>query len=87
MILWYWCMRTGAFESSTSLATKATVIGYPFADMVALLTAAILLVRSADDRSRTIFGFIALAYLLSSVADFWYGYHGHRCRRVSSATR
>jgi PAS domain S-box-containing protein len=42
--------------------------------MVALITAAILLLRSADDRSRTIFGFIALAYLLSSIADFWYGY-------------
>jgi PAS domain S-box-containing protein len=74
MVLWYWCMRTGAFEASTSLATKATVVGYPFADMVALITAAILLLRSADDRSRTIFSFIALAYLMSSVADFWYGY-------------
>ncbi|HEY2898239.1 MAG TPA: ATP-binding protein [Gemmatimonadaceae bacterium] len=74
MVLWYWCVRTGAFEPSTSLATTATVVGYPFADMVALITAAILLLRSADDRSRTIFGFIALAYLLSSIADFWYGY-------------
>jgi PAS domain S-box-containing protein len=74
MVLWYWCMRTGAFESSTSLATTATVVGYPFADMAVLITAAILLLRSADDRSRTIFGFIALAYLLSAIADFWYGY-------------
>ena len=74
MVLWYWCVRTGAFESSTSLATTATVVGYPFADMAVLITAAILLLRSADDRSRRIFGFIALGYLLSSVADFWYGY-------------
>jgi PAS domain S-box-containing protein len=74
MVLWYWCVRTGAFESSTSLATTATVVGYPFADMAVLITAAILLLRSADDRSRRIFGYIALAYLLSSVADFWYGY-------------
>jgi PAS domain S-box-containing protein len=74
MVLWYWCMRTGAFEPSTSMATKAVVVGYPFADMVLLITAAILLVRSADDRSRTIFAFLALGYLLSSIADFWYGY-------------
>jgi PAS domain S-box-containing protein len=74
MVLWYWCVRTGAFEPSTSFATTAIVVGYPFADMVVLITAAILLLRSADDRSRTIFSFIALAYLLSSVADFWYGY-------------
>ncbi|MBK5188132.1 MAG: response regulator [Gemmatimonadaceae bacterium] len=74
MILWYWCERTGAFEPSTSLATKATVVGYPSADLVILLTAAILLVRSVDDRSRAIFSFMSLAYLFSSVADFWYGY-------------
>ena len=30
--------------------------------------------RAADNRSRTIFGYIALSYLFSSVADFWYGY-------------
>ena len=74
MILWYWCMRTGLFDPSTPIATKATVVGYPFADIVALMTAAILLLRSADDRSRTIFAYIAAAYLLSSVADFWYGF-------------
>ena len=74
MVLWYWCMRTGAFEPSTSLAKTAVIVGYPFADMAALITAAILLLRSADDRSRTIFGFIALGYLLSAIADFWYGY-------------
>jgi PAS domain S-box-containing protein len=74
MVLWYWCVRTGAFEPNTSFAITAIVVGYPFADMVMLITAAILLLRSADDRSRTIFSFIALAYLLSSVADFWYGY-------------
>ncbi len=74
MVLWYWCVRTGAFDPSTSFAITAIVVGYPFADMVVLITAAILLLRSADDRSRTIFSFIALAYLLSSVADFWYGY-------------
>ena len=74
MVLWYWCVRTGAFEPSTPLVTTATVVGYPFADMAVLITAAILLLRSADDRSRRIFGYIALAYLLSSVADFWYGY-------------
>jgi PAS domain S-box-containing protein len=74
MILWYWCIRAGAFNGATSLATKAIVIGYPAADIAVLLTSAILLVRSSDDRSRTIFGFFGLAYLCSSVADFWYGY-------------
>jgi len=74
MVLWYWCMRTAAFDASTSLAKTAIIVGYPFADMVMIITAAILLLRSADDRSRTIFSFIALAYLLSAIADFWYGY-------------
>jgi PAS domain S-box-containing protein len=74
MILWYWCIRAGAFNGATSLATKAMVVGYPAADIAVLLTSAILVVRSSDDRSRTIFGFFGLAYLCSSVADFWYGY-------------
>ncbi|MEO6211846.1 MAG: ATP-binding protein [Gemmatimonadaceae bacterium] len=74
MILWYWCLRVGAFESTTSIAVKATVVGYPAADLAVLLTATILLVRSTDDRSRTIFGYFGLGYLLSSIADFWYGY-------------
>src|SRR3569623_1997258 len=74
MVLWYWCMRTAAFDSSTSLAKTAIIVGYPFADMVIIIAAAILLLRSADDRSRTIFSFMALAYLLSAIADFWYGY-------------
>ena len=74
MVLWYWCMRTGAFETDTTLAAKATVVGYPVADIVALVTAAILLLRSVDDRNRTIFGLIGLAYLMSSIADFWYGF-------------
>ncbi|MEO8879824.1 MAG: ATP-binding protein [Gemmatimonadaceae bacterium] len=74
MILWYWCIRVGAFESTTTLTVKATVVGYPAADLAALLIATILLVRSTDDRSRTIFGYFGFAYLLSSIADFWYGY-------------
>jgi PAS domain S-box-containing protein len=74
MIFWYWCIRTGAFDPATSLETKAIVVGYPSADLVMLLTAAILLVRSVDERNRSIFGFMALAYLCSSIADFWYGY-------------
>ncbi len=74
MVLWYWCIRTGAFEANTTVAAKATVVGYPVADIVTLVTAAILLLRSDDDRNRTIFGLIALASFLSSIADFWYGY-------------
>jgi len=74
MVFWYWSVRTGVFDHSTTLANKAIVIGYPSADLALLLTSAILLVRSVDNRSRNIFGLIALAYLCSSVADFWYGY-------------
>jgi PAS domain S-box-containing protein len=74
MIFWFWSVRSGAFEPSTTLASKAIVIGYPSADLAVLLTAAILLVRSADNRSRTIFGYFALGYLCSSISDFWYGY-------------
>jgi two-component system, cell cycle sensor histidine kinase and response regulator CckA len=74
MVFWYWSIRTGAFDPTTTLASKAIVIGYPSADLAVLLTAAILLVRSADNRGRSIFGFIALGYLSSSIADFWYGY-------------
>jgi PAS domain S-box-containing protein len=73
MIFWYWSVRTGIFAPSTTLASKAIVIGYPSADLAVLLTSAILLVRSADNRSRIIFGYFALAYLSSSIADFWYG--------------
>jgi PAS domain S-box-containing protein len=74
MVFWYWSIRTGAFDPTTTLASKAIVIGYPSADLAVLLTAAILLVRSADIRGRSIFGYIALGYLSSSIADFWYGY-------------
>ena len=74
MIFWYWSVRSGAFELSTTLASKAIVIGYPSADLAVLLTTAILLVRSADSRSRAIFGYLALGYLCSSIADFGYGY-------------
>ncbi len=74
MVLWYWCVRTGAFGGTTSLSKQLIVIGYPSADLAVLLTSAILLVRSSDDRSRRIFGLFGLAYLCSSVADFWYGY-------------
>jgi len=74
MIFWFWSVRTGVFVTSTTLEDKAIVIGYPSADLAVLLIAAILLVRSADNRSRSIFGYMALAYLCSSIADFWYGY-------------
>jgi PAS domain S-box-containing protein len=74
MVLWYWCIRTGAFDPTTSLANKAIVVGYPSADLMVLIVAAILLVRSADERGRGIFGYMALAYLCSSIAEFWYGY-------------
>jgi PAS domain S-box-containing protein len=74
MIFWYWCVRTGGFVASTTLTSKGLVIGYPSADLVVLLVAATLLVRSADDRNRRIFAFIALAYLCSAIGDFWYGY-------------
>lgn len=74
MIFWYWCVRTGAFVGATTLATQALVLGYPVADLAVLIAAAMLLVRSADDRNRRIFGFIGLAYLCSAVGDFWYGY-------------
>ena len=73
MIFWYWSLRTGVFGTTTSLENKAIVIGYPSADLAVLLIAAILLVRAADNRSRSIFGYIALGYLCSSIADFWYG--------------
>jgi PAS domain S-box-containing protein len=74
MIFWYWSVRTGAFGTATSLENKAIVIGYPSADLAVLLIAAILLVRAADKRGRSIFGYIAIGYLCSSIADFWYGY-------------
>ncbi|MDQ2767743.1 MAG: ATP-binding protein, partial [Gemmatimonadota bacterium] len=74
MIFWYWSVRTGVFTTATTLENKAIVIGYPSADLAVLVVAAILLVRSADNRSRSIFGYVALAYLCASVADFWYGY-------------
>jgi PAS domain S-box-containing protein len=73
MIFWYWSVRTGVFSSATTFENKAIVIGYPSADLAILLVASILLVRAADNRSRSIFGYIALGYLFSSVADFWYG--------------
>ena len=74
MIFWYWSVRTGVFNTATSFVSKAIVIGYPSADLAVLLIAAILLVRAADTRSRSIFGYIALGYLCWSIADFWYGY-------------
>ena len=74
MIFWYWSVRTGVFDTATSLVNQAIVIGYPSADLAILLIAAILLVRAADNRSRSIFGYIVLGYLSSSIADFWYGY-------------
>ena len=74
MIFWYWSVSTGVFTTTTTLASKANVIGYPSADLAVVLISTILLVRSADSRSRSIFGYIALAYLCSSIADFWYGY-------------
>ncbi|HEY8793896.1 MAG TPA: ATP-binding protein [Gemmatimonadaceae bacterium] len=74
MVFWYWSVRTGVFDPTTTLANKAIVIGYPSADLALLLTSAILLVRSVDNRSRSIFGFMALGYLGSSIADFSYGY-------------
>jgi PAS domain S-box-containing protein len=74
MIFWFWSVRTGVFNSGTTLENKAIVIGYPSADLAVLLIAAILLVRSADIRSRSIFSYMALGYLCSSIADFWYGY-------------
>ena len=52
MVFWYWSVRTGVFDLTTTLANKAIVIGYPSADLALLLTAAILLVRSVDNRSR-----------------------------------
>ncbi len=74
MIFWYWCVRVGAFERSTTLATMATVVGYPTADLTVLMTAAILLVRATDSRARTIFGLVTVGTFLSTIGDFWYGF-------------
>ena len=74
MILWYWCVRTGAFVAQTTLMNQALVIGYPVADLALLVAAAILLVRSNEKRNRRVFGFFAFAYLCSAIGDFWYGF-------------
>ncbi|MEP7086348.1 MAG: hypothetical protein ABI884_03345 [Gemmatimonadota bacterium] len=52
MVLWYWCVRTGAFDPSTTLANKLVVIAYPAADLVLLLTAAILANAAQADAAR-----------------------------------
>ena len=74
MIFWYWSLRTGVFDLTTTVGNQ----GYRHRLSVGRSRGAAhrrdSLVRSADNRSRSIFGFMALGYLCSSIADFWYGY-------------
>jgi PAS domain S-box-containing protein len=74
LIFWYWSVSENAFTAATSLTDKALVVAFPVGDLLLLITAALLLLRAPDDRSRRIFRLIALAQLCGAVGDFGNGY-------------